>query len=180
MSRCVSLHTCTDVHTHAPAFTHTTTTTTTCKEKKEIDVKKRSLTQHFKVSCFIKVPFQFLGFPAPGYKKLSSPQTQARDSKARERCQSFLSLFFQTNTPDLLRETIISDVMNGVEAMNVTEMCWTEWRVAGDSKKDSQSIFMALWVRELVRRKAVQTKRKARLRGISRVNRKVQDSECLV
>lgn len=47
----------------------------------------------------------------------------------------------QTNTPNLLREAIISDVMNGVEAMNVTEMCWTEWRVAGDSKKDSQSIF---------------------------------------
>lgn len=133
MSRCMPLHTYTGVYTHTPAFTHTITTTTTCKEKKEIDVKKRSLTQHFKVSCFIKVPSQFLGFSAPGYKKLSSPQPQARDSKARERCQSFLSLFFQTNTPNLLREAIISDVMNGVEAMNVTEMCWTEWRVAGDS-----------------------------------------------
>lgn len=165
------MHTYTGVYTHTPAFTHTITTTTTCKEKKEIDVKKRSLTQHFKVSCFIKVPSQFLGFSAPGYKKLSSPQSQARDSKARERCPSFLSLFFQTNTPNLLREAIISDVMNGVEAMNVTEMCWTEWRVAGD-RKDSQSIFMALWVRELIRRKAVQTKKKAGLRGISRVGGK--------
>lgn len=47
----------------------------------------------------------------------------------------------QMNTPNLLREAIISDVMNGVEAMNVTEMCWTEWRVAGDSKKRQPKYF---------------------------------------
>lgn len=47
-------------------------------------------------------------------------------------------------------------------------------------RKDSQSIFMALWVRELIRRKAVQTKKKAGLRGIFRVGGKAQDSECLV
>jgi hypothetical protein len=64
--------------------------------------------------------------------------------------------------------------------MNITGIRYAEWRMGRVTvRKDNQRMFVAVWVRRLIRRKAVQTSRKECLSVISKVDGKTQVSECL-